>query len=198
MSTNSDSAMSSAEIDQETEAGLVAIAERMIGAGRQLCLAESCTGGGMAEMVTRISGSSAWFDRGWVTYSNAAKQALLGVDPAIFERAGAVSEECVQAMVLGALAHSEAHYAIGVSGIAGPGGGSPQKPVGTVWVAWGYRAGKGADVTLHSERFRFAGDRATVRAKAVRAGLAGLAVHLEYGGWPVRDWTAERWPNDDI
>lgn len=197
MSISSDTAKATAEnIDRETEAGLAAIAERMIATGRQLCLAESCTGGGIAEMVTRISGSSAWFDRGWVTYSNAAKQALLGVDSAIFERSGAVSDECVRAMVHGALTNSDAHYAIAVSGVAGPGGGSPEKPVGTVWMAWGYRTDASADVTLHSERFRFEGDRATVRAKSVRAGLAGLAGHLAQGGWPVGDWLAERWPDE--
>lgn len=201
MPTNADAVNSSVDqaIDRETEAGLAAIAERMISAGRQLCLAESCTGGGMAEMVTRISGSSAWFDRGWVTYSNAAKQALLGVDPSIFERVGAVSDECVEAMVRGALANSDANYAIAVSGVAGPGGGSAEKPVGTVWMAWGYRSGVDAGgVSLHRERFRFDGDRATVRAKAVRAGLSGLAHHLDHQAWPEGDWLAERWPPDVV
>ena len=99
--------------------------------------AESCTGGGIAEAITRIAGSSAWFEAGFVTYSNQQKTRQLDVPQALFTQVGAVSREVVEAMVRGAQAHSDARFAVAVSGVAGPGGGSPEKPVGTVWLAWG-------------------------------------------------------------
>jgi nicotinamide-nucleotide amidase len=104
-----------------------------------LCTAESCTGGLIAASCTQLSGSSAWFERGFVTYSNAAKHELLGVPSALIEAHGAVSEEVASAMALGALAHSSAHLSVAVTGVAGPTGGSPSKPVGTVWLAWAWR-----------------------------------------------------------
>ena len=139
----------------------------------RLAIAESCTGGWVAKAITDISGSSDWFDRGFVTYSNAAKQELLGVDAGLIEGHGAVSAPVVRAMVEGALAHSRAEVALAVSGIAGPGGGSPEKPVGTVWFAWG-QAG-GGSVT---RRECFAGDREAVRAQAVHTALFGLLAYL--------------------
>lgn len=139
----------------------------------QVSTAESCTGGGIAEAITRVSGSSAWFEAGYVTYSNAQKTRQLGVPPLLFEQVGAVSQEVVEAMVRGAQAASGARFAVAVSGIAGPGGGSPLKPVGTVWLAWG----DGARVL--SERRQFDGDREAVRRQTVLAALDGL---LQLGG----------------
>jgi len=133
-------------------------------AGAQVTTAESCTGGGIAEAITRIPGSSAWFEAGFVTYSNRQKTAQLDVPAALFEQVGAVSEEVVMAMARGAQRRANARFAVAVSGIAGPGGAVPGKPVGTVWLAW-------ADgEKLRTERQVFAGDRAAVRLQTqVRA-----------------------------
>jgi len=133
-----------------------------------LATAESCTGGLIAAAFTEISGSSAWFDRGFVTYSNNAKQQMLGVSDAVLQSHGAVSEATVIAMAEGAVARSDANVAVSVSGVAGPTGGSAEKPVGTVWIAC---AGDGvASVASH---FVFAGDRQSVRQQTVEN-----AVHL--------------------
>lgn len=139
--------------------------------------AESCTGGGIAEAITRIPGSSAWFEAGFVTYSNRQKTAQLDVPAELFATVGAVSREVVEAMVRGAQSHSGARFAVAVSGIAGPDGGTPEKPVGTVWLAWadGQR--------LHAHCFRFAGDRAAVRRQSVEAALNGL-IRLAVGENP--------------
>ena len=134
----------------------------------QVTTAESCTGGGIAEAITRIPGSSAWFEAGYVTYSNAQKTRQLGVDQALFPQVGAVSQEVVEAMVRGAQAASGARFAVAVSGVAGPDGGSPAKPVGTVWLAWA----DGSHVS--SERRHFDGDRDEVRRQTVIAALEGL------------------------
>lgn len=136
--------------------------------GAQVTTAESCTGGGIAEAITRIPGSSSWFEAGYVTYSNSQKTAQLGVPAALFATVGAVSREVVEAMALGARRCSGARFAVAVSGIAGPDGGTPDKPVGTVWLAWA----DGAQVTTHC--YRFAGDRAEVRRRSVEAALHGL------------------------
>src|SRR5690606_6541997 len=141
---------------------------RLERAGEQVCTAESCTGGGIAEAITRIAGSSAWFEAGYVTYSNAQKTAQLGVPAELFPRVGAVSREVVEAMVRGARQRSGARYAVAVSGVAGPGGGSPEKPVGTVWLAWA----DGERVLARREHF--AGDRTAVRRKTVECALRGL------------------------
>ena len=130
--------------------------------------AESCTGGGIAEAITRIAGSSAWFEAGFVTYSNQQKTRQLDVPQALFTQVGAVSREVVEAMVRGAQAHSDARFAVAVSGVAGPGGGSLEKPVGTVWLAWGV----GDEVT--AECRHFPGDRDEVRRQTVIAALEGL------------------------
>ena len=134
----------------------------------QVTTAESCTGGGIAEAITRIPGSSAWFEAGFVTYSNLQKTKQLGVPEGLFDQVGAVSREVVEAMVAGAQAQSGARFAVAVSGVAGPGGGSQEKPVGTVWLAWG----DGGEVT--TERRYFAGDRDEVRRQTVIAALEGL------------------------
>ncbi len=144
---------------------------------QQICTAESCTGGGLAASITEIAGSSAWFECGFITYSNAMKTQLLGVPPDVFTQFGAVSGECVALMAAGALDVSSAHYAVAISGIAGPGGGSPEKPVGTVWIAWRFRADAsqtGVQSQLIVRRFLFAGDRVAVRAQAVAAALTGV------------------------
>ncbi|WP_349571699.1 CinA family protein [Azotobacter salinestris] len=136
--------------------------------GEQASTAESCTGGGIAEAITRIPGSSAWFEAGYVTYSDRQKSAQLGVPTDLLERFGAVSREVVEAMARGAQARSGARYAVAVSGVAGPDGGSPEKPVGTVWLAW-------ADgERLSVMRRQFPGDRGEVRRRTVQAALAGL------------------------
>jgi nicotinamide-nucleotide amidase len=134
-----------------------------------LATAESCTGGGIAAVVTDIAGSSGWFERGFVTYSNEAKQEMLGVSAATLERVGAVSEETAGEMAAGALRHSKAHLSVAVTGVAGPGGGSPAKPVGTV--CFGYALPDGSTLT---RRLQFAGDRAAVRAQTVATALTGL------------------------
>lgn len=134
----------------------------------QVSTAESCTGGGIAEAITRVAGSSAWFEAGYVTYSNRQKTRQLGVPEVLFEQVGAVSREVVEAMALGAQAASEARFAVAVSGVAGPDGGSPDKPVGTVWLAWA--DGK----RVRSERRQFEGDREAVRRQTVMTALEGL------------------------
>lgn len=137
--------------------------------GMMLATAESCTGGGVAQAVTEMAGSSAWFERGFVTYSNLSKQQMLGVSEATLKQHGAVSEATVREMVAGALRHSAAQVALAVSGIAGPDGGTADKPVGTVWFAWGLRNGE----TL-AQRHQLSGNRAAVRAQAVRIALQGV------------------------
>ena len=130
--------------------------------------AESCTGGGIAEAITRIPGSSAWFEAGYVTYSNRQKTRQLSVPEGLFNNVGAVSQEVVEAMVRGAQEKSLARFAVAVSGVAGPDGGSPEKPVGTVWLAFGV----GEAVT--AQREHFSGNRDEVRRQTVKAALEGL------------------------
>lgn len=143
--------------------------------GMMLATAESCTGGGVAGAVTEIAGSSAWFDRGFVTYSNQAKIDMLGVSPATLARFGAVSEATVREMVDGALRHSQAQLTLAVSGIAGPGGGTADKPVGTVWFAWGIK--EGASI---ARMHQLAGNRAEIRSQAVRIALQGVLTLLQH------------------
>lgn len=149
------------------------LAERLgaslLAAGRRLATAESCTGGGVAHRVTDIAGSSEWFDRGFVTYTNAAKQEMLGVSEDTLAEFGAVSAATVEAMVAGALRYSDGNIAVAVSGIAGPGGGTADKPVGTVWFAW---ARKGEAPVVRCVNFE--GDRAAVRDGSIRVALEGL------------------------
>lgn len=140
----------------------------------KLTTAESCTGGLIAAACTDLAGSSAWFERGFVTYSNAAKTELLGVEERLLRRAGAVCEGVARAMVTGALAHSHAQVAIAVTGVAGPTGGSPAKPVGTVWFGF---AVAGQVIT---EKCHFEGDRAAVRAATVQHALTRLLELLVY------------------
>lgn len=140
-----------------------------------LTAAESCTGGGIAEAFTRVAGSSAWFEQSWVTYSNAAKQRLLAVPESDLEAYGAVSEAVVQAMALGARANASADWAVAVSGIAGPEGGSIDKPVGLVWMAWAGPAG------VITEARVFDGDRAAIRAQTVLHVISRLIAVIDTG-----------------
>ncbi|WP_337165854.1 nicotinamide-nucleotide amidase [Vibrio fluvialis] len=149
------------------------VGEQLLAAGEILVTAESCTGGGVATAVTDIAGSSAWFDRAFVTYSNEAKQEMIGVKAATLEQYGAVSEPVVVEMVHGALKHSQGSVGISISGIAGPGGGSAEKPVGTVCFAWASKHG-----WLHVETQHFAGDRVQVRYQAVQHALLTLSKYL--------------------
>lgn len=145
------------------------LGERLRGERLTLVTAESCTGGWIAKTVTDVAGSSDWFDCGMVAYSYEAKQAMLGVRPETLEHSGAVSRETVIEMVSGALVHSGAGMAVAVTGIAGPGGGAPDKPVGTVWIGWKRRGGY-----AQAEVFHFDGDRDAVRRQTVAAALEGL------------------------
>lgn len=151
------------------------IGARLKSAGEKLVTAESCTGGWVAQVVTAVAGSSAWFERGFVTYSNSAKQELLGVRAETLARHGAVSEETAREMALGALARSKAGIAVAVTGIAGPSGGSPDKPVGTVCFAWADRRG------ARSETRHFSGDRESVRRHSVVHALEGVLHTLDAG-----------------
>ena len=151
---------------------VAALGDALRARGWTLAAAESCTGGLIAAACTAVAGSSDWFERGFVTYSNAAKTELLGVPAALIDAHGAVSAEVARAMAEGALAHSRADLAVATTGIAGPGGATPGKPVGTVWLALA-RRGEAA----HAERLQLDGDRAAVRAQTVRLALERL------GGW---------------
>lgn len=154
------------------EADLNRISAALLARGEMLATAESCTGGLIAAACTDLAGSSQWFERGFVSYSNAAKTELLGVPAALIASHGAVSEPVARAMAEGALAHSHAQASVAVTGVAGPTGGSEEKPVGTVCFAWCV-AGQ-----THSERQLFGGDRAAVRSAAVQHALAGLLQRL--------------------
>ncbi len=145
------------------------IAELLIAHGQTIVCAESCTGGWISKVLTDIPGSSTWFECGVVAYSYEAKEALLGVQPHTLERTGAVSHETVVEMVSGALARYGAGVAVAVTGIAGPGGDTPDKPVGTVWIGWKRRGGY-----ARSELFHFDGDREAVRRQTVYAALEGV------------------------
>lgn len=142
-----------------------------------LATAESCTGGWIGKVITDVPGSSGWFDRGFITYSNVAKTDLLGVNAAILNKYGAVSAEVVTAMAAGALERSRAHVTVAVSGIAGPDGGSADKPVGTVYMAWALRDG-----LIQTELHHFVGNRDQVRLETVAIALQGvldvLTLHL--------------------
>ena len=147
----------------------VDLGERLRAGRHRLVSAESCTGGWIAKTVTDIAGSSEWFDCGMVVYSYEAKQAMLGVHPQTLETHGAVSRETAIEMVSGALVHSGASIAVAVTGIAGPGGGAPDKPVGTVWIAWKRRGGYAL-----AELFHFDGDRDAIRRQTVAIAMQGL------------------------
>lgn len=146
-----------------------AIGHALVGSHFTLATAESCTGGWLAKILTDIAGSSAWFERGFVTYSNAAKIEMLRVNPLTLETVGAVSEQVVLEMATGAIKHSHADVAVSISGIAGPGGGTPEKPVGTVWFAWAGRQHQPV-----AEHYYLPGDRESIRAQSVLIALQGI------------------------
>lgn len=156
-----------------TNTELYRLAERTghyLSAGKlKLVTAESCTGGGLAQCVTDIPGSSLWFECGFVTYSNDSKRRLLGVDASILENFGAVSEQTVRAMATGALSRCEADVAVAISGVAGPAGGTHDKPVGTVWLAWEWRG-----QACRTRKLLLKGDRLEIRTQAIEAALLGL------------------------
>ena len=155
--------------DADLARGAQAVARLLTARGLMLVTAESCTGGWIAKTLTDLPGSSVWFEAGVVAYSYEAKEALLGVNPNTLERTGAVSEETVTEMVSGALARFGAGVAVAVTGIAGPGGGTSEKPVGTVWVGWKRRGGY-----AQARLFHFAGGREAVRRQTVAEALAGI------------------------
>lgn len=175
-------------VEMNSHTGEGAIAQALAGVllrrGWSLTSVESCTGGMIAAQCTEISGSSEWFERGFVTYSNASKTELLGVDSRLIEQHGAVSEAVVRAMALGGLRHSRAQVSVAVTGVAGPGGGSAGKPVGTVWFAWAMPSDAGPSVGaeafwVRSERMQFAGDRAQVRSQTVHHALRQIIDQLQ-------------------
>ena len=156
-----------------TESLAARVGEALRQRGETVATAESCTGGGVSMAMTAIAGSSRWFERGFVTYSNEAKQEMLGVNAETLRTQGAVSAATVNEMAKGAIAHSRADWSLAISGIAGPDGGTPDKPVGTVWIAWA-----GPQGVLRNERFLFAGDRQAVREQAGLCALEGLLALL--------------------
>jgi nicotinamide-nucleotide amidase len=152
------------------------LGKRLKAAGEMLVTAESCTGGWVAQAVTAVAGSSDWFERGFVTYSNDAKQDLLGVKRKTLELHGAVSEETAREMAQGALARSQGTLALAVTGVAGPGGGSREKPVGMVCFAWAHKS------TIESETRQFSGGRESVRRQSVIHALEGVLKALDARG----------------
>lgn len=158
-----------ASTDTGLEQRARAVAQLLLARGQTIVTAESCTGGWIAKVLTDVAGSSAWFECGVVAYSYEAKEALLGVHPQTLERTGAVSQETAIEMVSGALARYGASIAVAVTGVAGPTGGTPEKPVGTVWIGWKRRGGY-----AHAELFHFDGDREAVRRRTVAAALDGV------------------------
>lgn len=161
--------MNSRITDEEITRLAARVSEACVRRGVDIATAESCTGGGAAEAITRIAGSSAWFDRGFVTYSYDAKEELLGVSRKTLDAYGAVSEPVVREMAAGALKHSKARVSVAITGIAGPAGAVPGKPVGLVWFAWAARDGE-----IQSREFHFKGDRLQVRRQAVAVAIQGL------------------------
>jgi nicotinamide-nucleotide amidase len=149
-----------------------AVGKALLARRMSLATAESCTAGGVAYAVTQVAGSSQWFDRGFVTYSNAAKRQVLGVSATELRLYGAVSEPVARAMARGALVASDAQLAVGITGIAGPGGGSEGKPVGLVCFSWALR--RAGELRLRTESRRLSGDRAAVRSQAIIVALEGL------------------------
>lgn len=162
------------ELEDRMEELAAAVGAALKSREMSLATAESCTGGWTGEAVTSVSGSSQWYDRGFITYTNQSKQDMLGVDEATLDNHGAVSEQTVREMAQGALSHSRADVSVAISGIAGPSGGTAEKPVGLVWFAWAAKSG-----AIHSEKHLFPGERREVRRQAVEAALKGVLALLE-------------------
>jgi nicotinamide-nucleotide amidase len=155
-------------MNQTTNSLALQLGTALAQCGAKVSAAESCTGGGVAHAITAVAGSSAWFDCGFVTYANSAKQALLGVPQEVLAEQGAVSESVVRHMVEGAARVASADYAVAISGIAGPGGGTEDKPVGTVWFAWRSPSG------VSAKKYQLSGDRTAVREQAIKISLQEL------------------------
>lgn len=151
------------------------LSEALLEKKMMVATAESCTGGMVAEVLTTIAGSSQWFERAFIVYSYESKYEMLGVKPTIVQAHGSVSKECVEAMAIGALQSSHAQLTVAISGIAGPGGASPNKPVGTVCIAWA-----GQHMSVVSESFHFVGDRESVRQQATLAAINGMYDRLQH------------------
>ncbi len=162
------------QLECEIKEQVVLLAKALGELGVMLAAAESCTGGWLAKVCTDMPGSSRWFERGFVTYTNEAKQEMLGVSARTLQEHGAVSEATVAEMATGALANSRAQISVSISGIAGPGGGSDEKPVGTVCFGWAVEGGE-----ISTEQCRFSGDREAVRGQAVLHALLGLLERLQ-------------------
>lgn len=166
--------MASSPVGTDLDRLAADVARAIAGAGLVLATAESCTGGWVGQALTSVAGSSAWFDRGFVCYSNAAKTEMLGVAAEVLAQHGAVSEPSARAMAEGALARSRAQIAVAVTGVAGPSGGTADKPVGTVWFAWAMQGR-----VTRAERHLFQGDRAWIRRQSVAVALEGLFKTVE-------------------
>ena len=185
------------------EQRIACLAEALEARGMRVATAESCTGGLLAANFTDRPGSSQWFDSGFVTYSNQAKQRDLGVPAHVLAEAGAVSAEVVAAMAEGVIRRVGVEYAVAISGVAGPGGGSEAKPVGTVWLGWAWCPPVAADgsrpagAQTLTARYRFEGDRQAVREAAVDVALRGLCAHLGGHDWDetaAGAWSDAHWP----
>ena len=163
-------------MDAEIITWATRLGELLQARGWMATTAESCTGGGVAYAITAIAGSSAWFDRSFVTYTNQAKAEMLGIAAELIEQHGAVSQAVVEAMAQGALTHSSAQLSVAISGIAGPGGATPDKPVGLVWFAW---AAKGQEGRVFCEEKYFVGNRDEVRQQAILTALQGMCKFIQ-------------------
>ncbi|HHQ69113.1 MAG TPA: CinA family protein [Halothiobacillaceae bacterium] len=190
--------MSENHLPDDIAAKVNLLAESLTSSGKRLVVAESCTGGLLSTCLTDLAGSSDWFEGGWITYSNQAKMRDLGVPASVLEQHGAVSRACVETMAENAVMRAGADYAVAISGIAGPGGGSKRKPVGTVWIAWAYRD---EQTIVFSARFALPGDRAAVRRAAVAIAISGLLAHLGTRSWAdvnPAEWHPDFWPESGL
>lgn len=160
-------------LNDRIRVSLAELADCLLSHSLKLGTAESCTGGGLSYVITALSGSSRWFERGLVTYSNQSKISLLGVSEHVLKQFGAVSKETAEAMVRGLLKHHPVDVGVAITGIAGPDGGSVDKPVGLVWIAWEKK-----NFPLQSRRFQFEGDREDIRIQSILASLHGLLDYL--------------------
>lgn len=154
------------------------LAQQLLKKQARVVTVESCTGGGIAEAMTQLAGSSDWFECGWVTYSNAAKQKCLQINPELILLHGVVSEVVVLAMAHNALVLADVQFSVAVSGVAGPSGGTEQKPVGTVWIGWAALS-ENKKVEARAQCFHFSGDRQSVREKTIQQALLGLINLIE-------------------
>lgn len=157
------------------EALVTEVGKALVEKKSMIVTAESCTGGMIAEALTSVGGSTAWFDRSYVTYSYESKREMLGVKETTIQKKGAISQDCVEEMALGAIMESHANISVACSGIAGPTGGSPDKPVGTVWIAWAMQGHE----EVKTERFLFDGDRQSIRRQTTEAALKGVLTILK-------------------